>query len=139
MTTLDSDRPSPLGAVMATTFLGSVSGGAFWAGLFFVTAQAYGFSPVRNLALASVMGVCYAIAALNSGRLARGSAPRAGLVASFGIWAVAALAPVLWPGSELILWVTALLGSAASATAFPIVESYLAAGRHGADMRAAIG
>jgi hypothetical protein len=139
MTTLDSDRPSPLGAVLATTFLGSVSGGAFWAGLFFVTAQAYGFSPVRNLALASLMGVVYAIAALNAGRLARGSAPRAVLFAAFGVWTAAALAPVLWPGSELVLWVTALLGSAASATAFPVVESYLAAGRHGAEMRAAIG
>lgn len=124
---------------MATTFLGSVSGGAFWAGLFFVTAEAYGFSPSRNLALASLMGLCYTVAALNAGRLARGSAPRAVLFAAFGIWTAAALAPLLLPGSELVLWVAAPLGSAASATAFPIVESYLVAGRHGAAMRSAIG
>lgn len=133
-----ADRPSPLRAVLAITFLGSVSGGAFWAGLFFVTAQAYGFSPMRNLALASAMGVTYTVAARSSGRLARGAAPRHVLLAAFALWAALACAPLVLPG-EVVLWVTALLGSAASATAFPIVESYLTAGRHGADMRAAIG
>ncbi len=37
------------------------------------------------------------------------------------------------------LWIAALVGSAASATTFPVVESYLTAGRHGAEMRSAIG
>ena len=109
-----------------------------WNG-FFVPAEAYGFSPSRNLALAALMGLCYTVSALNSGRLARGSAPRAVLFAAFGIWTAAALAPLLLPGRELVVWVVAPLGSAASATAFPIVESYLVAGRHGAAMRSAIG
>ena len=37
------------------------------------------------------------------------------------------------------MWAAALLGAAASAVTWPIVESYLSAGRHGAEMRAAIG
>jgi hypothetical protein len=135
----DPRRPAPLGAVLSVTFLGSVSGGAFWAGLFFVTDAHYRFSPARNLVLAAVMGAVYAFGARVSGRLARSSAPRAVLCASLASWAVAALFPILFPHAELALWVGALLGSAASAVTWPIVESYLAAGRHGPRMRAAIG
>ena len=66
-----SNRPAPLFAVLAVTFLGSVSGGAFWAGLFFVTAAHYGFSPLRNLVLASSMGAVYAVGALRAGAIVR--------------------------------------------------------------------
>ena len=38
-----------------------------------------------------------------------------------------------------MLWATALLGAVASAATWPVVESYLSAGRHGAAMRSAIG
>jgi hypothetical protein len=106
------DRPAPLAAILSITFLGSVSGGAFWAGLFFVTAEHYKFSPLRNLVLAGVMGAVYTLAGLG---------------------------PVLFAGSEAVLWICAILGSAASAVTWPVVESYLAAGRHGRQMRAAIG
>lgn len=132
-------RPAPLAAVLVVTFLGSVSGGAFWAGLFFVTDAHYGFSPVRNLVLAAIMGAIYAVGARASGRLSRSSAPRRILAAALGAWAVAALIPMLLPSSEAALWVAALLGSLASSVIWPIVESFLAAGRHGARMRSAIG
>lgn len=136
-------RPAPLGAVLAVTFLGSVSGGAFWAGIFFVTAQRYGFSPARNLVLASTMGAVYAIAASLAGPLLRALgrhlSPRALLAGALGIWALAAIAPLVAPASHIVLWATTLIGAAASAIIWPIVESYLAAGRHGAGMRGAIG
>jgi hypothetical protein len=142
------NRPAPLFGVLAVTFLGSVSGGAFWSGLFFVTAEHYRFSPVRNLALASLMGAVYALSARYAGALTAGvpdgspgrrPSPRAVLVGSLAVWGAAALAPTLLPDLEGALWASALVGAATSAITWPVVESYLAAGRHGPSMRAAIG
>ena len=138
-----TDRPAPLGAVLTVTFTGSLSGGVFWQAIFFLTAGHYHFSPARNLTLAAVMGAIYAIAAAGAGVLVRrfssASSPRAVLMAALAIWTVAAGMPLLAAHSEPALWAAALLGAAASAVTWPIVESYLSAGRHGAEMRAAIG
>lgn len=128
-----------LPAVLTVTFLGSIGSGTFWAGLFFVSAQVYRFGPVANLTLAAAMGGVYAAAARGAGRLAHARAPRQVLSAALAIWTLTALLPLLLPGSVAALWVAALIGSAASATTFPVVESYLTAGRHGAEMRSAIG
>jgi len=135
--------PAPLYAVLAITFLGSVSGGAGWAGIFFVTAERYGFSPARNLALASSMGAVYAVTAWRAGALLRllerHASARALLGATLALWGLVSLAPLAFPRLESALWLTGLLGTAGSAVTWPIVESYLAAGRHGARMRSAIG
>ena len=135
----DPARPAPLGAVLGITFLGSVSGGAFWAGLFFVTAGAYQFSPSRNLVLAAILSAISMVAARASGRIAARSSPRRVLRAAIVVWALVAVLPGLAPGRESVLWFAAVVGSAASAVLWPIVESYVSAGRHGARMRAAIG
>ena len=125
------------------TFAGSLSGGVFWAAIFFLTANHYGFSPEHNLVLAAAMGAVYASGAATAGRLVRqlaaSSSPRALLMAGLACWTIAGLAPLLAPHAEVVLWGAALLGAASSAVTWPIVESYLGAGRHGADMRAAIG
>jgi hypothetical protein len=137
------DRPAPLATVLAVTFAGSLSGGVFWQAIFFVTAQHYGFSPRQNLALAAVMGAIYAVAAAAAGvlvrRLSSSSSPRAVLVAALAAWTVAAVLPLAAPHAEAMIWAAGALGAAASAVTWPIVESYLSAGRHGAEMRAAIG
>src|SRR6266540_1751003 len=137
-----TDRPAPLGAVLTVTFLGSLSGGVFWAAIFFVTAGHYGFSPARNLVLAAVMGTVYALTAATAGRLMRTVlarlAPRAVLQAALATWTVAGVLPLLLAG-EPVMWLSGLLGALASAITWPVVESYLGAGRHGAAMRAAIG
>jgi len=141
--TTESNRPAPLAAVLAVTFAGSVSGGVFWAAIFFVTARQYGFTPTGNLVLAAVMGAVYAVTAAGAGRLVRrlsaSSSPRTLLTAALAVWTLAAIAPLVAPHSEAVLWGGALLGAVASAMSWPIVESYLSAGRHGAQMRAAIG
>ena len=134
-----AERRAPLTAILAVTFFGSVSGGAFWAGLFFVTAQHYRFSPARNLVLAASMGALSAAASWRSGRLAARFAPRAVLWAAFALWGAVALLPVALPHAQWALWVTAFVASVTSATIWPIVESYVSAGRHGAHMRQAIG
>jgi hypothetical protein len=129
--------------VLAVTFAGSISGGVFWAAIFFVTARQYQFSPTGNLLLAAVMGAVYAVTAAGAGRLVRRlsarSSPRALLTAALAIWTIAALAPLAAPHAVAVLWGGALLGAVASAVTWPIVESYLSAGRHGARMRTAIG
>lgn len=132
-------RPVPLGAVLGITFLGSVSGGAFWAGLFFVTAGAYHFSPTRNLVLAAILSAISAIGARTSSRITARWTPRAVLRAAIIVWAAVAVLPGLAPRVEAVLWFSAMVGSGASATLWPIVESYVSAGRHGPHMRAAIG
>src|SRR5678816_2228940 len=129
----EPDRPAPLGAILTVTFLGSVSGGAFWAGLFFVTAEHYRFSPERNLVLAILMGGVYALFARGIGKVLGAVPPRAGLISALGAWAAVGLLPVLFPRSEAVLWFAALVGTAGSAATWPIVESYLTAGRHGAE------
>jgi hypothetical protein len=128
---------------LSVTFFGSISGGVFWAAIFFVTAAQYGFSAARNLLLAGVMGAAYALAAYNAGRFTRAALAagrsRRVVVAALVAWTAAALAPWAAPRSEAVLWASAVLGAAASAVLWPIVESYLSAGRHGAQMRSAMG
>jgi hypothetical protein len=138
-----SERPAPLAAVLAVTFLGSVSSGVFWAGIFFVTAEHYRFSPVRNLVLAAAMGAVYAFGARYAGvilrALERRFSPRSVLAGALGIWALASLGPLALGDVESVLWVAALVGGAMPAIVWPIVESFLAAGRHGREMRSALG
>jgi hypothetical protein len=135
--------PAPLGSVLAITFLASVSGGAFWSGIFFVTAGHYHFPPARNLALGAAMGFVYALSARYTGALSRRLGQRLSargiLVLTLGIWGLVSLAPLAARQGQGVLWATALVGAVASAATWPVVESYLSAGRHGADMRSAIG
>ena len=84
-----------MSAVLTVTMLGSVSSGTFWAGLFFVSAGVYHFSAPANLALATVMGAVYAVAARGAGRLARGRAPRQVLSAALLVWTGASLVPLV--------------------------------------------
>ena len=89
------------------------------------------------------MGAVYTLAARGSGGLSRARggriSPRAALAVALSVWAAAALAPVAFPGTEPVLWAAAILGAGTSAVTWPIVESYLVAGRQGAALRAAIG
>jgi len=135
-------RSTSLVPLLAVTFLGSVSSGIFWAGIFFVTAGHYHFSPSRNLVLAAAMGAVYAMGARYAGALLRALerrlTPRAVLAATLSGWGLAALVPLGFR-SEAALWAAGLAGALASALTWPIVESYVGAGQHGARMRAAIG
>jgi hypothetical protein len=111
----------------------------FWAGLFFVTAERYRFSAVANLTLAVAMGAAYALAARFAGQLTHARAPRGVLSASLVVCTAAMLLPIIFPASVGALCAGALIAVASSAATWPVVESYLTAGRHGAEMRSAIG
>lgn len=127
--------------MLLVTWLGSVSGGVFWTGIFFVTLRHYAFSESQNLLLALGMGAAYALVAHRASALSGlfDAPPRRVLGLSLHGWAVSALLPVLLPAAEWPLWVGALLGSAVSGLVWPVVESYLAARRHGEELRRSLG
>jgi hypothetical protein len=127
--------------VLLVTWLGSVSGGVFWTGIFFVTLRHYGFSESKNLLLALGMGALYALVAYRASALYAlfDAPPRRVLAFSLIGWGVAAAFPVLLPDAEWPLWVGALVGSGVSGVIWPLVESYLSGRRHGEDLRRSIG
>jgi hypothetical protein len=119
-----------------------VSGGAFWFATYFVTAAHYGFSPAKNLWLGAVMGAVYAVVARAAGPVLRrypALVPRTILASALVGWGAVSLAPLAFPRAEGVLWLAALGGTVANAIVWPIVESYLAAGRHGAELRKVVG
>jgi hypothetical protein len=133
--------PALLSAVLLVTFLGSVSGGVFWTGIFFVTLRQYAFSESKNLALALAMGAVYALVAYRASALYAlfRAPPKSVLAVSLLVWGAAAAFPVALPEAEWPLWVGALVGSAASGLVWPVVESYLGGRRHGEDLRRTLG
>lgn len=128
-------------AVLLVTWLGSVSGGVFWTGIFFVTLRHYAFSESENLLLALAMGASYALVAYRASALYAlfGLPPRRVLGFSLVAWGVAAALPVTLPGSDWSLWVGAVAGAAVSGLVWPVVESYLAARRHAEELRRSLG
>jgi hypothetical protein len=89
------------------------------------------------------MGGVYTIGAFTAGRLTRlverWLAPRGVLAACLIVLALVCLGPILTEGQEWALWVAALIGTWVTAILWPVIESYVTAGRHGAQMRSAIG
>jgi hypothetical protein len=123
------------------TALGSISGGVFWTGVFFVTREHYRFSAAENLTLALVMGTGYALVARSAGAVSRrfehvGVRRLAAL--GFVAWALAASLPG-FVSSRLGMWVCAVLGAAIPGVIWPVMESYLAGGRHGPELRRGLG
>jgi hypothetical protein len=127
--------------VLSVTALGSVSGGVFAVGVFFLTREHYRFSPTENLALALCIGVAYALLARSAGGISARLSALGGrriIGLSLALWAVFAALPALIPG-RVVIWVSAVLGAGVSGTVWPVVESYLGGGRHGRELRRALG
>jgi hypothetical protein len=133
---------TPLGAVLGLTFLCSLGTGVFWHGVPFIAEQTYGFSQPRTLLLAATMGGIYTVGAFTAGGLTRlverWLSPRGVLGWCVTVLGVVCLAPIAVNGAWA-LWVAALVGTWVTAIIWPIVESYVTAGRHGPEMRRAIG
>ena len=138
----DADRTTSLGTVLAVTALCSLGTGVFWHGVPFIAKHTYEFSQTRNLVLYAAMGVVYTIGAFRAGALTRWVehwlSPRGVLMAAVGIQGILCVLPVLFPG-QWALWVAAVGGTFLASIIWPVVESYLTAGRHGPSMRRAIG
>ncbi len=126
---------TPLAAVLALTFVCSMGTGVFWHGVPFIAKHSYGFPQTKNLLLAFAMGGVYTLGAFTAGRLTRYIEhklnARGVLAVSISTLAGVCLVPVAVP-AEWALWVAALIGTYVTSLIWPVVESYLTAGRHGA-------
>lgn len=134
-------RRSPLWAAVALTWIDNI--GAFTAlvGVLFVAKYAYGFSPAQSLGLGMVQGAMYVLAALCAGVGSRRlSGPgRALSTRALLAWMHVALAgvcwiPILWR-SPWSLWLVMGLYAPLAGWLWPLIESFLSAGRTGADLR----
>lgn len=138
----DEIPPTPLAAIVMVTVVASLGTGVLWNGMAFIAESAYGYGKVANFGLSAVYGLAYVGAAFGSGALTRRLeehlSPRGILALVFLLQALASPL-VLLPVGSWSLWVVGGLASALSAIQWPIIESYLGAGRHRAAMRSAIG
>jgi MFS family permease len=139
--TFTAARPAPMLALMVLSFLCSLGTGSLWTGLPFVAEHDFHFTKSQNMWLAVAESAVYAVVAFFSGglmkRLAAHAAPRT-VLGSILLFTLAMCLLTL-TGSVAALIATALGVSAASAMMWPIVESYLSSGRHGHQLRSAVG
>lgn len=134
-------EPTPGLPIGLLTFLLSLGTGILWNALFFIAKSQYGFDEAKSLWLAFGMGVLYTVVAFNAGRTVRALERRVSPRATLGLLLLvqAALAPLVLIPNEIVLWITAIVMTGFGALQWPIVQHYLVSGRHGPEMRNAIG
>jgi MFS family permease len=138
---LRSNR-TPLTASLVLTGLASTGTSVIWNGLPFIAKRDYGFSEGENLALYLLIGFVYVTGALTSGFCTRLLRPYISLrtIVALLLLAVAGVCSLpLFFASDFVMWTSGGVAGFCSAWLWPIVESYLVAGRHGKEMRRAIG
>lgn len=139
---LSQSVATPLAANLTLTFLMSLGTGMLWNAIPFITKVEYKFTQAQNLLLYIVIGLVYVGTALSAGnlvrRVRRWLSARAVLAVVIVMQALICMLPLVFRG-PWVAWVVSIIFSATSAVLWPIVESYMSAGRHGAQMRFAIG
>lgn len=137
-----TNPPTPLWAVLAVTFLASIGTGVVWNGVPFIAKHDYRFTEQRTLLLYLVLGAMYVVGAMSTGRVLRmidrWIGPRSALVIILLLEAMVCVG-LYFVRETWMLWFVACSISVLSSWLWPIIESYLTAGRHGARMRSAIG
>ena len=132
-------RPSPW-VLNLVVWLNSLGSGILWTGVFFVTEKEFNFTEGENLLLSLGTSLIYIPSALGSGPLRRrwlaNAAPRSVLRAL--VWFQGAASLLALAGAWGVV-ASAILVSAVAAAFWPIMESYVASGRHGHDMRRSLG
>jgi MFS family permease len=155
-TPLAASQPTPAWAVHAFTFLNSVGTALVTNGIFYITASGFNFTRTQNFHLALWMGVTYVASAYTTqpilGWLRRkhGLSSRGVLALLMVLLASLCLIPIILAhlpmdesarkGVQIIgLWATVLIYSTLTGVLWPIVESYIAGGRRGDDLRKTMG
>jgi len=124
--------------VLVFSALASFTNGAVGHGIFFVLTHQHGFDDRMNLLFALAMYLPYIPAALFAGRLSAALGDRVLLILSVGLMTISA-GVLASDTSALTCWIVAPAYTMLAGFQWPIVESYLTAGRHGPNMRRAIG
>ena len=141
---------APLWSTLLLTWVNNIGASASLMGVYFVAHEAYGFKDSKELGLGVVQGVTYIAGSLTAGWGARvlgsGSGGKPGLLGSTRtllacvllLMSAVAWAPILWR-SEGAIWLLMVVYSPLSGWLWPLVESYLASGRSGAELRRTTG
>ncbi|HJN71166.1 MAG TPA: hypothetical protein QF528_01105 [Phycisphaerales bacterium] len=131
-----------LSASLGLTAFASAGTSVLWNGLPFIAKQQYDFSEAKNLLLYLLIGVIYISAASSASKLTKAveryCLPRTVLAFLLLIQTTVCMTPLVFTG-EWTLWLAGGILGICSAWMWPIVESFLVAGRHGKEMRRAIG
>lgn len=139
---MSARHQSSLAAILVLTFLSSLGTGVLWSGLSFIAKHEYDYTSTQNFLLYIATAIAYIIAALRAGRLSRmlqrWLSPRGVLAMILLLQVIVSLVPLVWT-THHALWFVGCATSVLAATLWPLVESYLAAGRHGRAMRSAMG
>lgn len=134
--------PAPLRTLLCISFLASLGTGVMWNGISFVAKDEFGWGEAANFALLAVTAAIYAVAALAVGKLVRAASgrlsPRGAVALALGSMGLGCVPIAIWP-TPAMLWLAACVASVAAASLWPIIEAYVAGGRHGAPMRSALG
>ncbi len=132
-------QPAP---VLAITALASIGTGVIWSGIAFIAERQYGFGERDTLVLYLVLGGVYVLGARGAGRFVlaaqRRVSPRAIIGGVLVLQAFVAALP-LATRQVWVLWFTAIAFNVLASVFWPLIESYMTAGRHGRSMRSAIG
>lgn len=140
-----SSARSPLWATAGATWIDNFGASTALIGVYFIAKRAYGFSDGALLMLGLVQGVTYVIAALAAGPLTRRLAgpdrpisTRAMLAWLHVLLSVVCLAPVVLR-SPISMWIVVGVYAPLTGILWPTIESFLSAGRTGADLRRSSG
>ena len=148
-------RGAPLWTVLVFTWVNSMATGIPYNGIFFITKNVYGFTPLLNCLMGVLMGVTYIFGALATGPLLRALIARGvfrgardalatmaaviGLLCLLPLSAFFMAAPADRAGTAWSVWVFMGLYSALCGGFWPVVESFLSGGRTSAELRRATG
>lgn len=134
--------PTPIAAVLGLTMLASIGTGVIWNGVPFIAEAEYSYTQTQTLLMYLVIGLTYIGGAITAARflkfIERWMTARTLLLLILIIQSVICLGPLVVK-APWILWVVVGITSLLASFLWPIIESYLTAGRHGHEMRRAIG
>ncbi len=136
---------TPVWAAFTLTWINNIGASAALMGIYFIAHSSYGYTNRDNLYLALVQGATYIVGALTAGPVGRMIAGpgRAMSTRSLVGLVMAAMALVCWLPlvwrSPAALWVQMAVYSPLSGWLWPLIESFLASGRSGADLRRTTG
>ncbi len=129
-------------ATLSLTAFASIGTSVVWNGLPFIAKQYYGFNESQNFSLFLLIGFLYIVCAFASGKLTAFvnsvCSSRTILAVLLVMQGTVCSLPLLFE-SAWVVWVAGGVAGGCSAWLWPLVESYLVAGRHGKTMRSAIG
>lgn len=119
----------PFTCLMLITFVESLSLAMAGIGIYFYTHEILHFTDGQNLALAMTVGTCYVLGALTSHRLSTALGEKAALTIALMGQVLAHTLMVLVPDSAPVVVGGSIIFSFCNGIKWPVVESYVSAGR----------